>query len=335
MNPITYKDAGVDIEKGDSAIKSIKNKIHSTYSDRVLTDLGSFGGMYELTGHSMQNPVLVSSVDGVGTKLKIAFLTGRHDTIGEDLVNHCVNDIAVGGAKPLYFLDYFACDKLDENVFDQVISGFVRGCKNNNCALIGGETAEMPGMYHPNEYDVSGTIVGIVEKSKIINGSHIKEGDMLLGVNSNGLHTNGFSLARKVLLKEYSIDSVIPELSSTLGDELLRVHYSYLSLIQEAISNIEVNGISHITGGGIIGNTIRILPAGLNLEINWNNWQIPEIFKIIQSMGKVPVEDMRSTFNFGIGLIFIVAEQNTDKLWQLIKKHDFTPSIVGEVVADN
>ncbi len=332
MKPVTYKDAGVDIEKGDLAIEKIKKGIHSTFSKNVLTNLGNFGGMYELYPKDLENPVLVSSVDGVGTKLKIAVLSGKHDTIGEDLVNHCVNDIAVGGAKPLFFLDYFACDSLNVEVFEKVVSGFIRGCKNNNCALIGGETAEMPEMYQKGEYDVSGTIVGIVDKKKIINGSNIKSGDILIGVESNGLHTNGYSLARKTLLSEYRIDSLVPELGHTIADELLRVHYSYLSLIQETLNSININGISHITGGGIVGNTKRILPAGVKLKVEWENWDILPVFELIKSLGSVPEEDMRRAFNLGIGLCFITSPDNESELKQIISKYKYKSYVIGEIV---
>ena len=333
MATVTYKDSGVDINKGNEAVNTIKDKIHSTYSDRVLTNLGSFGGMFEISNLGYKEPVLVSSVDGVGTKLKVAFMTGKHDTVGEDLVNHCVNDIAVGGAKPLFFLDYFATANLDVNVFEDVVSGFVRGCKNNNCALIGGETAEMPDLFKSGEYDVSGTIVGIVEKSKIINGSKIKKSDVLLGINSNGLHTNGYSLARKVLLNEYAVDSIIPDLGHTLGDELLKVHNSYLNLIQDAIEQqLDIHGIAHITGGGIEGNTKRLLSNGLNLHIIWDSWERPQIFNLIQSIGNVPESDMQSTFNLGIGLVFIVPQSNYNKLVELIKLHNYGYYNIGEII---
>jgi phosphoribosylformylglycinamidine cyclo-ligase len=329
---ITYKDSGVDINKGNKAVKKIKEKIHSTYSNKVLTNLGSFGGMFEISNLGLKEPVLVSSVDGVGTKLKIAFKTGKHDTIGEDLVNHCVNDIAVGGANPLFFLDYFATAQLDVSIFENVVSGFVRGCKNNNCALIGGETAEMPDIYNKNEYDISGTIVGVVEKNRIINGSKIQKGDVLIGVSSNGLHTNGYSLAIKVLLNQYNVDSLIPDLGYTLGEELLRIHCSYLCLIQDSVNKLYIHGISHITGGGIEGNTKRLLKKELQLKINWNNWKRPHIFNMIQSIGNVPEDDMRSTFNLGIGLIFVIPENQFNDLMQLIEKHKLKYYKIGIVI---
>jgi len=329
---ITYKDSGVDISKGNEAVKIIKNQIHSTYSERVLTNLGSFGGMFDINNLGLKEPVLVSSVDGVGTKLKVAVIADKHDTVGECLVNHCVNDIAVGGAKPLFFLDYFATATLDINVFDNVVAGFVRGCKYNGCALIGGETAEMPDMYQQGEYDISGTIVGVVDKSKIINGSKIQKGDMLIGIESNGLHTNGYSLARKVLLSNYKVDEIVTEFGYTAGEELLRVHTSYLNLIQEALNTVDIHGISHITGGGIEGNTKRILSDGLSLQIDWDSWDRLPVFKTIQSLGKVPEEDMRSTFNLGIGLIFIISEDKADDLVKIIKNHNYKFYEIGKII---
>jgi phosphoribosylformylglycinamidine cyclo-ligase len=310
----TYKDAGVDIAKSEKALKDVKAEIRSTFSTDVLTDIGSFGGMFRLDKEKYREPILVSSTDGVGTKLKIAFMTGRHDTVGEDLVNHCVNDIAVGGAHPMFFLDYFAMGRLEPGIFISVIKGFVRGCKNNRCALIGGETAEMPDLYSPGEYDLSGTIVGIVEKDDIINGQLISEKQVLIGIESNGLHTNGYSLARKVLLNKYDVDSYQDELGATIGDTLLRVHRSYYDLIQNVRQHAYISGIAHITGGGIVGNTRRLLPPGLDLDVNWSSWEWPAIFKLIQRTGNVPLEDMRQTFNLGIGLIFIVNEADSDSV---------------------
>jgi phosphoribosylformylglycinamidine cyclo-ligase len=328
---MTYRQAGVDIKKGDLAVKKIKKMVHSTYKRQVLSELGLFGGMYRFPITGYNKPVLVSSVDGVGTKLKVAILMHKHDTIGEDLVNHCVNDIAVSGARPLFFLDYFATGKLEPRVFENVIRGFVRGCKNNGCSLIGGETAEMPDLYRPGEYDISGTIVGVAELSRLIDGKKIKRGNAVIGVNSSGLHTNGYSLARTILLKKWKIDSYISELGRSLGSELLQVHLSYLALIQAVQKKITVNGISHITGGGIIGNTKRVLPAGLSLYIDWQAWKWPPIFKIIQRLGQVPEGDMRRTFNLGIGLIFIVNATDTDKLLRIITGSRFQPFIIGEI----
>ncbi len=331
MKQITYKDSGVDIEKSEQALKSIKSEIKKTFNANVVTDIGLFGGMYELDKSAYDKPVLVSSTDGVGTKLKVAFLMNKHDTVGEDLVNHCINDIAVGGAVPLFFLDYFSMGKLDPDVFTNVMSGFIRGCKNGKCALIGGETAEMPDLYQTGEYDLSGTIVGIVEKDKILDGRNISQGDILVGVNSSGLHTNGYSLARAVLLNAFSVDSRIDELSGTIGEELLNVHICYLDLIQTVLKDIPVGGISHITGGGIEGNTRRLLRDDLSLEIQWQNWQRPPIYELIQKTGNVPEEDMHRTFNLGIGLVFVLAEKYVHDLLLVNDALGFNSYIIGRV----
>jgi phosphoribosylformylglycinamidine cyclo-ligase len=332
VSGFTYKKAGVNIEEGAKAVREIKDSVRSTHNRNVLTDLGSFGGMYQLEKDRYDQPVLVSSTDGVGTKLKIAFLIDKHDTVGEDLVNHCVNDIAVGGANPLFFLDYFATDRLQPAVFKDVISGFVRGCKNNDCALIGGETAEMPDMYQAGEYDLSGTIVGIVEKNKAINGEYIKKSDVLIGLPSSGLHTNGYSLARKVLLNEFKVTDYVEDLSCTIGEELLKVHLSYLSSIQFAIDNFPIKGISHITGGGIVGNTRRILSKSLDMEIDWSSWDRPAIFSLIKTLGKVPENDMRRAFNLGIGLIFIVPVEVSHSLLDFLMNKGQKAYFIGEVI---
>jgi len=332
VSGVTYKDAGVNIEAGDLAVKKIKDMVRSTHNSNVLSELGSFGGMYEINKENFDQPVLVSSTDGVGTKLKIAFLMDKHDTVGEDLVNHCVNDIAVGGALPLYFLDYFATESLQSSVFYDVISGFVRGCKNNGCALIGGETAEMPDMYQSGEYDLSGTIVGIVEKKKAITGKNIIKSDVLIGLPSSGLHTNGYSLARKVLLAKHIVSDYIDELSCTIGEELLKVHISYLDIIQRAIKNFKIKGISHITGGGIEGNTRRILSKGLDLNVDWSAWDQLPVFSVIKNMGSVPEDDMRKTFNLGIGLIFIVSADSAQSFYDFLQQKGHNAYFIGEVV---
>ncbi len=305
---VHYKDAGVDIEAGKNAVDRIKEKVRTTFSPRVLTDLGKFGGFYAPDFTNYKEPVLVSSIDGVGTKLKVAFLMGKHDTIGEDLVNHCVNDIFVGGARPMFFLDYIGTGKLSPSVMEEIIAGMVRGCRNASCALIGGEMAEMPGFYQKGEYDVAGCVVGVVDKQKIIDGSGIQKGDVLIGLSSNGLHTNGYSLARKVLFEnsQYQVDTYIDELGTTIGEALLRVHRCYLPIVEPLLDRFTINGMSHITGGGIIGNTMRIVPEGLKLNIDWTCWERPPIFKLIQKSGNVPEEEMRKTFNLGIGYILFV-----------------------------
>ena len=327
-----YKSAGVDLEAGDETVRRIKGYAKSTFSKSVLSDIGLFGGFFELDLSGYKNPVLVSSVDGVGTKLKVAFAADRHDTVGQDLVNHCVNDIAVCGAKPLYFLDYLAFGKLDPSVAEKIIEGFSIACRQNDCALIGGETAEMPGLYSPDEYDMSGTIVGIVDKHSVINGKEIIKGDVLVGYRSNGLHTNGYSLARKVLFEKYKVDDKPEGFDTTIGDELLKVHKSYLPLITNLKENLPIKGFSHITGGGIVGNTKRILPEGTSLKIDWSAWEMPEIFKLIQNTGKIKDDEMRSVFNLGIGLIAVISKNDVSELFKLSEESGETPIVLGEII---
>lgn len=326
-----YKSAGVDIQAGEETVQRIKSHVKSTFNKNVLMEIGHFGAFYDAKFPDYEHPVLVSSVDGVGTKLKIAFLMDKHDTVGQDLVNHCVNDIAVCGAKPLYFMDYMAFGKLYPNKAEKIIEGFSIACRENGCALIGGETAEMPGLYAENDYDLSGTIVGVVEKSRIIDGKNIKKGDLLLGFRSNGLHTNGYSLARNVLLGKFSVNDRPEELTGTLGEELLKVHKSYLSLIAQLKDNMEIKGFSHITGGGIIGNTKRIVPEGLSLKVDWQSWQWPEIFKLIKKTGDVKDEEMREVFNLGIGLIAVVSKDMVSKAQELSKAVGEEAVLIGEV----
>ena len=310
----TYTDSGVDIKAGEELVNSIKDIVKETHGVEVLSNIGGFGGFFKPNLASFKNPVFVSSVDGVGTKLIVAYKAQKYDTIGKDLVNHCINDIAVCGATPLFFLDYFSTGKLEKQTGIEVIKGFVTACKENNVALIGGETAEMPDIYKPGEFDLAGTIVGIVDESEIINGNKIRDGSFLIGFKSSGLHTNGFSLARKVLLSTYQIDDYIKELNVTLSEELLKVHKSYLNLIKELKKIEKVYGFSHITGGGIVGNTKRILPKGLGLDIDWQSWDRPAIYSLIQKLGNVPEEDMRATFNLGIGLIAVVDKSMVERV---------------------
>lgn len=328
----TYKKAGVNIETADTFVRRIKSKVRSTFSKNVLADIGAFGALYDAAFSGMKHPVLVSSIDGVGTKLKIAFMMKRYHTVGQDLVNHCVNDIAVCGAKPLFFMDYFATGKLSSSVAEKVIEGFVTACRQNSCSLVGGETAEMPGLYAKGEFDLAGTIVGVVEKEKIVDGKGVRRGDVLVGLRSTGLHTNGYSLARRVLFPYYDIRRKIKELNSTLGDTLLAVHRSYLSPISLLLKHSLVSGMSHITGGGIVGNTIRVIPRGLRLAIDWEAWKRPEIFSLIQQAGKVPEHDMRRTFNLGIGLVVIVPRQKIDNALTLLSHQGEKPVVIGEVV---
>lgn len=325
----TYKDTGVDISAGDETVDRIKPLARSTFNEKVLTDIGLFGGFFDADFDDYENPVLVSSVDGVGTKLMVAFLTDKHDTVGECLVNHCTNDILSSGAKPLFFLDYLATGKLDPGIAEQIVRGFARGCRNNGCALIGGETAEMPQMYGEGEYDISGTIVGVVDKSKIVDGSKVKKGDVLIGLKSSGLHTNGYSLARSVLLENGKVEDYSEELGTTIGEALLAVHKTYLVEVWPLADSGMVSGISHITGGGIIGNTKRIVPKDLTLKINRYSWEIPTIFKMIQKLGDVDEEEMHRVFNLGIGMILIADKKNVDVIFERCAIHD--PKVIGSV----
>ena len=327
----TYKSAGVDIKAGDETVEKIKSLAKSTFNKNVLSGIGHFGAFYEIDLKKWKKPVMVSSVDGVGTKLKIAFAMDKHDTVGQDLVNHCVNDIAVCGAEPQYFMDYLAFGKLIPTKAEQIIKGFSIACKENNVALIGGETAEMPGLYNADEYDISGTIVGIVERDKVIDGSKVKKGDVLIGYASNGLHTNGYSLARKVLLEKYSVHDKPEGLNSSLGEELLRVHKSYLKLIGGLKEKISINAFSHITGGGIIGNTKRVVPKDLKIKIDWNAWTVPTIFKLIQKTGNISDEEMREVFNIGIGLIAIVDKNNVNKTLEVSNQINEKGIVIGEI----
>ncbi|MGK9369278.1 phosphoribosylformylglycinamidine cyclo-ligase [Melioribacter sp. Ez-97] len=329
---VNYKDAGVNIEAGEKTVDKIKGYAKSTFNENVLSGIGHFGAFYQIDLKRWKNPVLVSSVDGVGTKIKIAFKMNRHDTIGQDLVNHCVNDIAVCGAEPQYFMDYLAFGKLEPEKAEQIIKGFSIACKENGVALIGGETAEMPGLYAPDEYDVSGTIVGIVEKDKIIDGSKVKKGDALIGLPSTGLHTNGYSLARKALFDKFKPEDKFDELENSLGDELLKIHKSYLKSINILKENLNVAAFSHITGGGIIGNTKRVVPEGLSIKIDWNSWEVPPIFKLIQKTGDIDDEEMRHVFNMGIGLIAILDKNDVDKALDLLKSAGDYGQVIGEIV---
>lgn len=332
---ITYKDAGVNIEAGKNTVERIKLLAKSTFNKNVLHGIGHFGAFYKLDLSRWKNPVLVSSVDGVGTKIKIAIMMNKHDTIGQDLVNHCVNDIAVCGAEPQYFMDYLAFGKLIPEKAEEIIKGFSIACKENNVALIGGETAEMPGIYEENDYDVAGTIVGIVEQEKIIDGKNVEPGDVLIGFKSTGLHTNGYSLARKVLLSKFKLDDKIDELNLTLGEELLKIHKSYLHLINSLKENFTIKAFSHITGGGIIGNTKRVIPENMNLKIDWNSWEIPAIFKLIQKSGNITNDEMREVFNLGIGLIAIANKYDADKIINFSKSINEECNVIGEVIENN
>lgn len=327
----SYKASGVNIKAGEETVDKIKEYAKSTFNKNVLTGIGHFGAFYQLNLSEYEYPVLVSSVDGVGTKLKIAIAMDKHDTIGQDLVNHCVNDIAVGGAKPLYFMDYMAFGKLIPEKAAEIVKGFSIACKENGVALIGGETAEMPGIYDDNDYDLSGTIVGIVEKKKAITGSTIEKGNILIGLASSGLHTNGYSLARKVLLDKFELSDKPDILENSIGEELLQIHISYLDFITKAKEILGVHGFSHITGGGIIGNTKRILYGDLKLKIDWNAWEIPPIFNLIQETGGISDEEMRRVFNLGIGLIAVADKNSFEQVILEAQKLGHKADAVGEI----
>jgi phosphoribosylformylglycinamidine cyclo-ligase len=324
-----YKASGVDIDAGNETVRRIRGLARSTFTPNVLSDIGSFGGLFRLTTGSFQDPVLVSSADGVGTKLRVAFLAGKHDTVGEDLVNHCVNDILVQGAEPLFFLDYFGTGRLSPAVAESVVTGMARACRANNCALLGGETAEMPGFYADGEYDIAGFIVGVVERARLITGATIAPGDVLIGVPSTGLHTNGYSLARRIAFDhlQLKVDSLVPELGRTIGDALLEPHRSYLSLIKPLLATGSIKGMAHITGGGITENLPRILPDGRAARIRTSSWTVPRLFTWLQESGRVPSSDMMRTFNMGIGLIVAVAPDRADHV-----KSALGGSIIGEIV---
>lgn len=331
-NAITYKTAGVDIEAGEETVSRIKPLVRSTFNSRVLADIGGFGGLYDISFlKEYEQPVLVSSVDGVGTKLKVAFMAERYETVGQDLVNHCVNDIAVCGAVPLYFLDYFATGRLEPCVAEHVISGFATACRENSCALIGGETAEMPSMYQEGEFDLAGTVVGVVERSRLINGEHSAAGDVLIGLPSTGLHTNGYSLARAALFPKHQLDDMVPGSDRTIGDALLAVHRSYLGAIQGTIGIDGVHAYSHITGGGLVGNTSRVVRTPLKLNIDWNAWERPAIFDFIQREGNVPEEDIREALNLGIGLVIVAAPAAADAVLAKLREMGEQPVVIGEV----
>jgi len=306
-----YALAGVDVDLGNRVKSGIHSRVSITHGPEVLGKIGGFGGLFKPDFSGMREPVLVSSVDGVGTKLKIAFAMNRHDTVAQDLVNHCVDDIAVLGARPLFFLDYIGAEKLEPTVFEQLIKGFSKACKEAGCALIGGETAQMPGMYNPGEYDLAGTIVGVVDRKKMIDGSRIKPGDAVLGLPSNGLHTNGYSLARKVLFDTLKLkpSTKLPGPAKTVGEELLRVHRNYQPLLASLPDGL-AKGLAHITGGGLVDNMPRVLPKNCDAVIDTNSWKVPEIFRLIQHGGNVDPSEMYQVFNMGIGMTIIVSEKD-------------------------
>ena len=330
---ISYSDAGVSIDNANLAVAKIKNFAKATFNEQTLTEIGSFGGMFSGAFPNMSEPILVASADGVGTKLKIAFDTGIHDTIGQDLVNHCVNDILVQGARPLFFLDYFATGKLSPDVTASVVEGISIACKENGCVLLGGETAEMPGFYKDGEYDLAGFIVGVVDKSKVIDGKNIKPGDVVLGLPSNGLQTNGYSLARKLFFEigGYEVDSYVEELSETVGNALLAKHTSFLKPLEKTLDSGKIKGLAHITGGGFLENIPRILPENVSVEIKRGTWKELPIFGLMQKLGNVAESEMFRTFNMGIGMIVICNEEDKQFLQQNIQ----TSYEIGRVIEGN
>jgi phosphoribosylformylglycinamidine cyclo-ligase len=330
-----YRESGVDIDAADRAMKQAGDLIRRTWNSNVLSETGSFGGLFRVPD-GYREPVLVSSVDGVGTKLKVAFRCGRHDTVGEDLVNHCVNDILVQGARPLFFLDYMGTGSLDPDVAEQIISGFAAGCEKNGCALIGGETAEMPGFYSEGEYDLAGAIVGIVDRSGIIDGSSIRDGDSVWGFPSSGLHTNGYSLARKVIFQDNQMDveDEIPGTSRTVAENLLAVHRSYLPEVEALMDKTRINGLVHITGGGLVDNIPRILPEGRSVTIERSSWEVPPLFGFLRSSGGIPDDEMYRVFNMGIGMVFVIREEDEREVESLGRLR-WKPVKIGKVVSGN
>jgi phosphoribosylformylglycinamidine cyclo-ligase len=315
-----YARAGVDVDLGNRLKRQIQSLVRQTHGPQVLGRIGGFGGLFRASFPGMRKPVLVASMDGVGTKLKIAFALDKHDTVGADLVNHCVNDIAVLGARPLFFLDYIGCEKLEPKVLRQLLHGLSRACRLAGCALIGGETAQMPGMYRKGEYDLAGCIVGVVDRTKIIDGNQIRPGDVVLGLASNGLHTNGYSLVRKILFEKLRLkpSSALPGSTITVGDELLRVHKNYQPILTKAPGGL-IKGLAHITGGGFIDNLPRILPKNCNAVIETKSWRAPKIFRMLQQYGNVDLPEMYQVFNMGIGMVAIVAERDAQRATSILR----------------
>jgi phosphoribosylformylglycinamidine cyclo-ligase len=331
---VTYADAGVDIDRANRTKKRIKYLAHKTFTRSVLSEIGGFGGLFAVDKAKWVDPILVSSVDGVGTKLKIAFEMDVHHTIGADLVNHCVNDIAVQGATPLFFMDYLASGRIEPEITEKVIEGLAEACKHNGCALIGGETAEMPGFYPDGEYDLAGFIVGAVERERIITGKTVEVGDVILGLASNGLHTNGYALARKLLFEigKYTLDSYVNELKGKVGNELLRTHKSYWPAIKRLVDGECVSAMAHITGGGITENLPRVLPRGVAAVIEMGSWQVPPIFEHLQQLGNVPQEEMLRTFNMGLGMLLVVPSKKFKKAQTVLERAGEKAFTVGRIV---
>jgi len=333
---LTYRDAGVNIDAADESLKRVKESIRRTFDENVLQDIGSFGAMYNFKPQGMEEPVLVSSVDGVGTKLKLAFMTGKHDTVGVDLVSHCVNDILVQGARPLFFLDYLAFGKLDPAIVESVINGIATGCRYAGCSLIGGETAEMPDMYSHGEYDLAGTIVGVVDRKKIVDGSTIQEGDVVIGLRSTGLHTNGYSLARKICFEvaALTVDDPLPGTDKSVGEALIRAHREYARVMQVVMRIVTVKGMVHVTGGGITDNLPRVLPDGLGVEVDLSTWETPALFRFLQETGNIQQAEMLRTFNCGMGFLIVVSAAEEEKTLDALRQALEDPAVIGRVIHD-
>jgi phosphoribosylformylglycinamidine cyclo-ligase len=333
--PITYKDAGVDIGLKTRALERVKPLIRGTFSSQVATDVGTFGAMFSLGADFAADSLLCSSTDSVGTKVMVAMMMDRHNTVGEDIVNHCVNDILVQGARPLFFMDYIAASKLSEHLIEQLIAGLAAGCRRAGCALIGGEIAELPGMYQEGQYDLVGFITGAVSRGRVILGDRIRPGDALLGLASNGLHTNGYSLARKLFFEiaGLPVDQHIPQLGLTIGEELLRIHRCYAPSVLPLLDEVEVKGMAHITGGGLPDNLVRCLPAGCCAVVERRSWKAPAIFDLIQDLGRVPDEEMFHTFNMGIGYVLVVGEDQAEAAAARLAERGETVYRLGHIAA--
>jgi phosphoribosylformylglycinamidine cyclo-ligase len=329
---LSYRDAGVDLDAAERTKDRLKALVASTRDRFTLSELGAFGGLYRVPD-DVEAPVLVSSADGVGTKLKVAFLAGRHDTVGQCLVNHCVNDILVQGAKPLFFLDYLATGEMDEAVVHDVVHGVATACKENRCALLGGETAQMPDFYAADEYDLAGFIVGVVEHGRILDGSAIREGDALVGIDASGLHTNGYTLARKIVFEVMGlgVDDELPGTGRSVADELLAVHRSYLPLLWPLLEAGRVRGLAHITGGGIPGNLPRVLPEGLGADVDRGSWEVPAVFRTLQEAGKVSRDEMDRVFNMGVGMIAVTREGDADQVLEAAAVAGVGARVIGRV----
>jgi phosphoribosylformylglycinamidine cyclo-ligase len=332
---LDYSDAGVDISAADEAKSRIKALARGTFNASVLSEIGSFGGMFRPDLRGYEDPVLVASTDGVGTKIQVAIAAGVHDTVGYDIVAHCVNDILVQGATPLFFLDYIALGKMDPTRVEQIVAGVVRGCTEFSCPLIGGETAEMPGTYAPGDYDLAGFILGIVDRSRALTGEAVREGDVLLGLPSSGLHTNGYTLARKVLFDAMGlrVDTRVPELGATVGEALLAPHRAYLAALEPLIERRKIRALAHITGGGFPGNIPRVLPKGLGARVIASAWKVPPLFRLIQKGGAVPEDEMFRTFNMGIGMVVVVAPGDLHDVEHSLERRGETSFVIGSVVA--